>query len=75
MEVPRGNPNDALTPYYAGDSLIFIPVVEFYALSTDPELALAKIALLTSPREGEKRGNKQTPPRQHENTLDVEQGR
>ena len=75
MEVPRDNPNEALTPYYAGDSLIFIPVVEFYALLIDFKFVLAKIVLLISPREGEKRGNKQTSPRQHENTLDVEQGR
>lgn len=38
------NPNQALTPYYTGDKMIYVPVVEWYALQSHPELLLGRLA-------------------------------
>lgn len=46
MEAPRSNPNEALTPYYVGDEMVYVPVIEYYLYAgMKPEEALARIAL------------------------------
>ena len=45
MEMPQ-NPNEALTPFYTGDRIIYIPVTEYYLFVDHPELAMARLALL-----------------------------
>ena len=44
MEVPS-NPNEALTPYFDGDRIIWIPVIDYYKYMAEPELAKRAIEL------------------------------
>ena len=45
METPQ-NPNEALTPYYIGDRIVYIPVTEYYVLDSRPEILLARLAII-----------------------------
>ena len=44
MEVPR-NPNEALTPLFVGETLVYVPVIEYYIYTEHPELLIAQKAL------------------------------
>lgn len=53
METPRSNPNEALTPYYVGDEMVYVPVIEYYLYAgMRPEEALARIALQRALEQG-----------------------
>ena len=45
METRPSNPNEALTPIYVGDRLVFVPVIDFYLYNEHPELIISKLAL------------------------------
>ena len=52
MEKPLSNPNEALTPYYAGETMVYVPVIEYYLYAgMKPEEALARIALARAQEE------------------------
>lgn len=39
------NPNFKLTPIFAGDKLVWVPVIEYYLYDRRPDLLLAKLAI------------------------------
>ena len=45
METRPSNPNEALTPIYVGDRLVFVSVIDFYLYNEHPELLIAKLTL------------------------------
>lgn len=56
MEASRDNPNEALTPYYDGDEIRYVPVIEYYVLVSHPEQTLARLALKETLEESEDDG-------------------
>jgi hypothetical protein len=43
-EVPR-NPNEALTPIFIGDKLVYVPVIDYYIYREHPSLLLGEKAV------------------------------
>lgn len=52
MEKAPQNPNEVLTPFFAGEQLVYIPVTEYYVcMNMKPAEAMARIAMMRAKEE------------------------